>query len=72
MAIGYLEGAQEALGLPLAGLVASMAMISQGPLEIFLKPPKTFHSNPVRVPIPLVALALAENLDSAGPWCAGQ
>ena len=69
VAIGYLEGAQEALGLRLAGLVASMAIISQGPLEIFLKPPKTFHSNPVKVPRPLVALALAKNLDSVGPWC---
>ena len=29
--IGYLYGAQEALGLPLAGLVALMAIISQGP-----------------------------------------
>ena len=38
-------------------------------MEIFLKPLKTFHSNLVKVPRPLVALALAKNLDSVGPWC---
>ena len=41
----------------------------KAPLEIFLKPLKTFHSNPEKVPRPLVALALAKNLDTAGPWC---
>ena len=41
----------------------------KAPLEIFLKPLKTFHSNPVKVPRPLVALALAKNLDTAGPRC---
>ena len=41
----------------------------KAPLEIFLEPLKTFHSNPEKVPRPLVALALAKNLDSVGPWC---
>ena len=41
----------------------------KAPLEIFLKPLKTFHSDHVKVPRPLVALALANNLDSVGPWC---
>ena len=41
----------------------------KAPLEIFLKPLKTFHSNPEKVPRPLVALALAKNLDTAGPRC---
>ena len=41
----------------------------KAPLEIFLKPLKTFHSDHVKVPRPLVALALAKNLDSVGPWC---
>ena len=41
----------------------------KAPLEIFLKPLKTFHSNPEKVPRPLVALALAKNLDSVGPRC---
>ena len=38
-------------------------------MEIFLKPFKTFYTNPVKVPRPLVALALAKNLDSVRPWC---
>ena len=38
----------------------------KAPLEIFLKPLKTFHSDHVKVPRPLVALALAKNLDSVG------
>ena len=62
--LGRSGGTRPPPGWPLWPLLSPKA-----PLKIFLKPLKTFHSNPEKVLRPLVALALAKNLNSVGPWC---